>query len=579
VEAEPLGSLPHIPYLRHVVEQLNPHVPDRIQTDYNHYGWSETKRAPNSNMKTVPESIDNLFEDFKSTLVWDLLDDASFERIILNSMGNLTPMLLKIEEEDGEYGDCVGRISVVQEPGFKARFLANPRRVFQVALKPFGRQVLGLLATLPWDCTHNQAKGPLWAQAQLKAGKTVYSVDLSDATNNFPLDLQIRVLRWLNKLDTEDIRLFECLAKGWWFVPRSCLSGSRGSFEIVPPQIARNSNHEKPTMIKWTKGQPLGLYPSFPSFALTHGCLLRAIELRLGVDDTFRVLGDDVVISNDDVHKQYREYLRIFRMPISESKTISSDLLAEFAGLIISKQTVFSGVKWRQPNSNNKLHLLSTLTRTLDLTDRNEFLSYVLKTAPAPYGSGGNPEGLPLRARAALFSPWLKQIQGSEDFTQLERPTVNKLWYQSKQSERPPEKCSWRRDDLEAHLATIESEWDKQHPYSQIKDRYAYIREINRKIDSMGPLKFWARLSEQFNFIDCECPVALLKGYWFKSGTGLKYMTQCIDDQVQERLRSSDVIGKWLTKLLYQEQIRWFELSEHRKEQLLQDAIQVILES
>jgi hypothetical protein len=177
-------------------------------------------------MRTVPESIDNLFEDFKSSLVWDLLDDSSFERIILNSMGNLTPELLKIEEDDGKYGDCVGRISVVQEPGFKARFLANPRRVFQVSLKPFGKQLLGLLTKLPWDCTHNQAAGPVWAQAQLVAGKTVYSVDLSDATNNFPLDLQIRVLRWLNKLDTEDIRLFECLAKGWWFVPESALSKS-----------------------------------------------------------------------------------------------------------------------------------------------------------------------------------------------------------------------------------------------------------------------------------------------------------------------------------------------------------------
>jgi hypothetical protein len=395
-------------------------------------------------------------------------------------------------------------------------------------------------------------------------------VDLSDATNNFPLDLQTRVLRWLNNLDTEDIRLFEILSKGRWFVPKSVSGQDKGERE--------STNFRKyPEKIRWTKGQPLGLYPSFPSFALAHGCLLRAIELKVGVEDAFRVLGDDVVISNDDVHREYRGYLDIFRMPVSESKTISSDQLAEFAGGVITPRTVYQGGKWRQPTSNNKLHLLSSLTRTLDLYDKREFLAYILKTAPPPYGQGDNPEGLPLRARAALFSPWLKLIQDSAEFTQLERPTVDQLWYSSKQAE-VPESSLWRRDDLETELAAIQEQWDKTHPYSQLNCD-AYAQEVNRKVNSLGPLKMWHRLTSQFNFIEMDCPNALVRGGWLKSGTGLTYMTQCIDDQIRERLRKTDVIGKWLTKLIYREQFLWFNLSQGRKEQLLQDAIQKILES
>jgi hypothetical protein len=571
VESEPIDRLPHIPYLKHVAESLNPLVPDRKTLDYHSYGWSNTKYAPVSDMTTRPESIDCLFEDFKSSLVWDLLDDPGFEGIIWDAMGDLTLKLLKVKES-GDYGDCVGRISVVQEPGYKARFLANPRRVFQLALRPIGQQLLKLLQQIPWDCTHNQAEGPFWAQAQLRAGKTVYSVDLSDATNNFPLSLQVRVLHWLDSLNTEDIRLFECLAKGRWFVPKSVAGRSE-----KPEGTTLDSPEGQSRFISWTKGQPLGLYPSFPAFALTHGCLLRAIELKVGVSDTFRVLGDDVVISDDGVHAEYRRYLDLFRMPVSESKTISSDKLAEFAGVLITPSTCYTGVKWRHPTSNLSLHLLSSLTRNLDLTDRREFLAYILKSAPPPYGEGRNPEGLPLRARAALFRPWLNLIQDQADFTQLERPTKHSLWYGSAQAEYP-EVCAWHRDDLEVALTAICDEWNRNHPYSQL-DRDVYQDLMKRQFLSLGPKEVWARLVDRFEFINLDCPDALINGGWLDTKTGMKYLAQGIDDRIRERLRNRDVIGRWVYRIHYQEQMQWYKLSSERKEQRLQEALMVILSS
>jgi len=141
----------------------------------------------------------------------------------------------------------VGSLGVTQEPGYKLRVFANPNICHQLAMSRMKRQLFSLLRRVKWDCTFNQSVGTEWVKAQLISGKKVYSIDLSDATNNFPLEVQLNILQAIG-CAREDVELFHRLSRAPW----------------------RSTHEAKGKNYRWTVGQPLGLGPSFAAFALTH---------------------------------------------------------------------------------------------------------------------------------------------------------------------------------------------------------------------------------------------------------------------------------------------------------------------
>jgi hypothetical protein len=101
---------------------------------------------------------------------------------------------------------------------------------------------------------------------------------------------------------------------------------------------------------KWTRGQPLGLYPSFASFAIFHGALLNAIRITNGGD--FFIIGDDVVIEGDKLAREYEHTLDILGIPISENKTLRESCIAEFGGKIIKSDEVIDILSWDYSSDN-----------------------------------------------------------------------------------------------------------------------------------------------------------------------------------------------------------------------------------
>jgi len=229
----------------------------------------------------------------------------------------------------------VGKIAFIQEPGYKLRYVASPYRVFQEALRPLGNFLYGVARGLYWDCTHDQTKAFKPVQDALARGITVHSVDLTSATDMFPLELQIAVVRALVGPKNYDyIDLWKMLAQGSW-----------------TSQFGE---------LRWNKGQPLGMFPSFAAFTITHGILLW--YLNGGVHDgQFYVLGDDVVILDDKLHEKYMECLDRIGCPHSVAKTVSSDGLAEFAGKLITSEWVIPSYKWRAVSDDNFIDLCKAL--------------------------------------------------------------------------------------------------------------------------------------------------------------------------------------------------------------------------
>lgn len=76
----------------------------------------------------------------------------------------------------------------------------------------------------------------------------------------------------------------------------------------------------------------MGAYSSWPIFALTHGLLVSYLSKKLGKGRlSFKILGDDIVIRSDDLNNLYQETLLDLGVPISKSKTMSSNSTFEFA--------------------------------------------------------------------------------------------------------------------------------------------------------------------------------------------------------------------------------------------------------
>jgi hypothetical protein len=222
-----------------------------------------------------------------------------------------------------------GEIHFIQEPGGKLRSVASPFRIHQEALRPLGNLLYDVVRDLPWDCTHKQSHAQSTIMSHLGRGGQVHSVDLSSATDLFPLSIQMDVLRSLLPADQQiHADLFEDLARSTWKSPIGDL--------------------------RWTKGQPLGLFPSFGLFTLTHGLLL--LHLADGrYTDQFFVLGDDVVILDNCLYNKYIAMLDIMRCPWSPEKSLSSSTLCEFAGKIITKDWVIPQLKWRRMSDDNFL--------------------------------------------------------------------------------------------------------------------------------------------------------------------------------------------------------------------------------
>jgi len=291
---------------------------------------------------------------------YHLSDHGPFETV----HSKLRPPFMKV--------DAGSIIPLTKDGGWKVRWIASPYRIHQMALQPLGQALFSALSDLPWDCTFDQEKPYSVVQEHLKKGGKCFAVDLSAATDYFPLSLQVSVLRSLFG-DVPDIELFEELSRSDW------------------------TNKKLGLKVQWTNGQPMGLYPSFPSFALTHGVLLHL--LSGGMPNAFFVLGDDVIILNEPLYGRYIETLKLLGCPHNPDKSIVSSGLTEFAGKIITPERIVSAFKWRDVSSENFMDLMRTFGQRFEpmLRKRERRVYHALKRFLQPHGCNhGDGAAVPL---------------------------------------------------------------------------------------------------------------------------------------------------------------------------------------
>lgn len=192
---------------------------------------------------------------------------------------------------------------LVDDTEAKTRVIAMADYWTQTALVPLHRDLLTVLRTLgDTDLTFGQDIKPFGV-----SGYRYYSFDLTSATDRLPRFLYADCLKHLYG---------EEFSTGWERVMVDYPFHG-------PDGVVR----------KYSAGQPMGVYSSWPLLALAHHAIVQVAAQTMGLRrfSEYRILGDDIVIRHDEVADQYQRILRDLGVEISPTKTLVSDDTFEFA--------------------------------------------------------------------------------------------------------------------------------------------------------------------------------------------------------------------------------------------------------
>jgi len=214
-----------------------------------------------------------------------------------------------------------GRLSIKLEPAGKVRVFAIVDYWTQCALKPLHDWLMDILGGIPTDGAFDQHRPVkrLLRMTESKKDVTFYSFDLSAATDRFPVELQRALLEVM----------FGYTFAYWW---QELLVGRayKAPLKSVPGK--------GPIMMKYSVGQPMGALSSWATFSLSHHVLVQLAASRAGHTGFFQLyalLGDDLVIADEAVAKQYQALCAVFGVEIGLAKSmISKNRSLEFAKVV-----------------------------------------------------------------------------------------------------------------------------------------------------------------------------------------------------------------------------------------------------
>jgi hypothetical protein len=247
----------------------------------------------------------------------------------------------------------------------------------QYLLGPWAKSLYRALRHIPQDCTFDQEKGANQVIQWLREGRTVYSFDLSSATDRFPLALTRTVLLALSESPN---------MKGWV-----------NTFSIlarIPAMVGYKGSAK--AHIAWKVGQPLGVVASFAAFALTHHALVRSLWRGNPSEAPYVILGDDLVIADDELATSYRRVVtEVLGVEISEAKSLHGRL-GEFAGRIIDPAGWEFKLKYFNLNLRTLRNGIEVIgSRALKAVRATPLRNVIALIPTKRYPSGLNPGGFP----------------------------------------------------------------------------------------------------------------------------------------------------------------------------------------
>jgi hypothetical protein len=193
-----------------------------------------------------------------------------------------------------------------------------------------------------------------------------------------------------------------------------------------------NTKYRTHLGLAWTIGQPLGSYPSFAAFALTHHAVARAACSRAGFRRIeampYVILGDDIVFGSARAAEEYERALQCLDVPVSKEKCLSGDI-GEFAGRIILKDEWEYKAKYFHVKPESLLSAIEVFgPRALRMMPQTPLRDIIALQPTSRTPGGVNPGGFTRAQREQFLTNYFElvdpladdDIYGSESFVDTE---------------------------------------------------------------------------------------------------------------------------------------------------------------
>jgi hypothetical protein len=226
-----------------------------------------------------------------------------------------------LHEEMNSDPECLGHIVPIPDKG-KFRNILVGHSAIQLKTKKLADWLRSWLWSQQEIASGDQSKMSRFILSNLKLGKVMISIDLSEATDRLSVDLQIKLL----------------ISMG---VPKSYFDFMKLHSYFNPSAYGLGPKRGRYSKIKYSNGQPMGLYLSFPMFELAHYCILKFATAVC--NSSFCICGDDVVVAAENdkdasyIYRRYENLIERFGGLVSTSKTMQSSRFAEGVGAIFLK--------------------------------------------------------------------------------------------------------------------------------------------------------------------------------------------------------------------------------------------------
>lgn len=237
---------------------------------------------------------------------------------------------------------CLGKLSFKEEAAGKLRVFAIADIWTQSLFKPLHDSLFTFLKRLPNDGTFDQDESFRRCLEKAQLYNCAFSVDLSSATDRLPIKLQSKVIDLIYNLEIGDL----------W-----------ASILVDRPYMIRPNKYGiEEGYVYYATGQPMGALSSWAMLATTHHFILQVCARRAYPHcnvwfDRYEILGDDLVIFDNNVYQEYISMMALLDVGTNPSKSLFSDTLSalEFAKRTGVNGVDVSGISWKQFISDSSL--------------------------------------------------------------------------------------------------------------------------------------------------------------------------------------------------------------------------------
>ena len=201
------------------------------------------------------------------------------------------------------------KLHIISDPELKERVIAIFDYISQIAFQPLSEYLFKTLRSIPQDRTFTQ--DPIILDK--RSGERFHSLDLSAATDRFPIDLQVDLI---DSIELAGNKPYRGIGKAW------------KSLMVKEPFLTPEGD-----LLRYAVGQPMGARSSWAAFTLSHHLVVQYAAHVHGLYPfkEYILLGDDIVIYNDIVAEEYVRTIELLGVECSPAKSHTSENTYEFA--------------------------------------------------------------------------------------------------------------------------------------------------------------------------------------------------------------------------------------------------------